>query len=194
MNDNHLYSVLANALGTIEMQRQEIAQLRPAADGYARLSQLLDLAHGRGGAERAYGVDVSWEIKSAMEEIHAGMVASKMQADKDPHAPMREAFAQRRQRDPGEPHDAERREATQDFGEERDDIRTTLGSTAAVDLSGRGFAPAEHYQGDKAEDPDNPDQRPAIEREIDRAEAAPDYSANRYPIPDNGETGIGYDH
>lgn len=81
MNDNRIYGILANALGTIEMQRQEIATLRPAAEGYLRLSQLLDLACGTSNrGERAYGVDVSWEIKSAMEEIHAGMQREKDRA------------------------------------------------------------------------------------------------------------------
>lgn len=164
MNDSHLYNVLANALGTIEMQRQEIAVLRPAADGYARLSQLLDLAHGSiNRAEQAYGVDVQWEIRQAMEEIHIKMSAAKSQAHRAAGAKpadygdLRSAFAQAKaSREPGayyeagEPHDEERKEAT---GEDRAEAPQRLyeatehpPGTAAIDLSGRGFASAQDRQ------------------------------------------------
>lgn len=180
MNDSHLYNVLANALGTIEMQRQEIAVLRPAADGYRRLSQMLDLARCDNRPEQAYGVDVQWELKQAMEEIHASMSAAKSQAHRAAGAKpadygdLRSAFAQAKAgRKPnayaaGEPHDEERREATGEdiFDPDNPDLRPDIEleidrvekaqrlydatehppGTAAIDLSGRGFASAQDRQ------------------------------------------------
>lgn len=167
MNDSHLYNVLANALGTIEMQRQEIAVLRPAADGYRRLSQMLDLARCDNRPEQAYGVDVQWELKQAMEEIHASMSAAKSQAHRAAGAKpadygdLRSAFAQAKNRhagsegevpadmlrDRGEPHDEERREATgEDFAQRLYDATEHPPGTAAIDLSGRGFASAQDRQ------------------------------------------------
>lgn len=88
MNNNRLYHLLTDAIGTIENQRSHLAVLQPKADAYDRLGQVLDLATGRANeADRAYAPDILSGLRSATEELYAGFQAEKQAAYNNRPAP-----------------------------------------------------------------------------------------------------------
>lgn len=89
MDNNRLCNLLETAAATIEQQRAQIERLKPKADAYDRLGQVLDLAVGAGNAG-TYGVDALWEIRSALEEIHADQQRAKENQHAHKPAPGRE--------------------------------------------------------------------------------------------------------
>lgn len=76
--------LLTGAHTEIEMLRKEVATLRPQADAYLRISQVLVLA-GRNGnsASRDWmaSADLNFDIRRAMETLHREMCDVKTQSD-----------------------------------------------------------------------------------------------------------------
>lgn len=118
MNNARIYNALADAVQMIEQQKTEIARLRPQAEAYMRMGQMLDLAQRRNDElNSSWMVDPLHTLKSTLEKMHYEMAKEKSQAGTDKpaepvnHEELRDAF-------------------------ERAATRHTDRSTAAVDMSG----------------------------------------------------------
>lgn len=105
-------NVLRQASFEIEGLRREIDRLRPDAEAYRRIGQMLDLMHRGNERDRAgYGEDCVWRLNVEIERREDAM----RQAKRDEN---------RRNYNAGYNEDDDRGD-TSDFGEERDDIRKT---------------------------------------------------------------------
>lgn len=69
MDKNHLIQLLIAASETIIRQRQEIATLKPQADAFKRIGQILDM--NEPDSANAWGVDPVYHLQQAVDEMNA---------------------------------------------------------------------------------------------------------------------------
>jgi hypothetical protein len=117
-----IYHTLNEAASEITHLRATVERLKPRAEAYDRVCQILDMSNN--GRLNAWGVDRNWEIRELTERMKSEL--------NETHE------------EPGEENGARMEAGQEDFGDAREDARAANHarnrerSTAADDLAGAG--------------------------------------------------------